>query len=317
MAMYMITRFCFLFLIAASYSCESPQNASAAKDREMFPEELVSFVPSEYNPVFSAGPADAWDKKIRERGFILYEDSVYKLWYTGFSSDDDNGTKYLGYATSPDGIRWKRFEGNPVFSEKWTEDMFVFRDSGKYYMYAEGVNDVAHYLVSDDGIKWEEKGDLIILKTNGDTIPGPYGTPVVYVQDGKWHLFYERNDEGIWLATSTDKRIWKNVQDEAVLKPGPEKFDLGAVAADQVIKYKERYYMLYHANADPMWTSKPSPWSSDIAVSEDLIHWKKYSGNPITDGDHSSPVFVFDGQKFILYTMHPDVWLYLPGNRTN
>ena len=190
MAMYMITRFCFLFLIAASYSCESPQNASAAKDREMFPEELVSFVPSEYNPVFSAGPADAWDKKIRERGFILYEDSVYKLWYTGFSSDDDNGTKYLGYATSPDGIRWKRFEGNPVFSEKWTEDMFVFRDSGKYYMYAEGVNDVAHYLVSDDGIKWEEKGDLIILKTNGDTIPGPYGTPVVYVQNGKWYLFY-------------------------------------------------------------------------------------------------------------------------------
>lgn len=295
-----------LFALFACHN-QSAQSGSADDD---FPAQLTEFTPHDKNPVFSAGAPDAWDRKIRERGFIIFEDTIYKLWYTGFISDDESDTRYLGYATSTDGISWQRHAGNPIFKEKWTEDMFVVRHDDRYYMYAEGVKDVAHYLISKDGIHWEEQGNLVILTTTGDTIPDPYGTPVIWIENNKWHLFYQRNDEGIWLATSNDQKTWKNVQDEPVLKPGPEKFDLGAVAADQVIKYKDRYYLYYHANADPMWTTRPSPWSSNVAVSNDLVHWKKYTGNPITDGDHSSPVTVFDGKRLRLYTMHPDVWLY-------
>jgi hypothetical protein len=68
--------------------------------------------------------------------------------------------------------------------------------------------------------------------------------------------------------------------------------------------------MYYHANADPGWTTKPTPWSSNIAMSEDLVHWKKYSGNPIVDGDHSSPIVVKAAGGYRLYTMHPEVFLY-------
>ena len=35
---------------------------------ELFPPELVSFVPSDENPLFTGTGADTWDRMIRERG---------------------------------------------------------------------------------------------------------------------------------------------------------------------------------------------------------------------------------------------------------
>lgn len=290
---------------------QSQKPVDTLKDLEDFPRELVAFTPYDHNPVFTGTKTETWDKAIRERGFILFEDGTYKMWYTGYTGND-NDTKYLGYATSKDGISWIRYQKDPVFSEKWTEDMSVTRFEGKYYMYAEGVNDVAHLLTSEDGINWQEQGDLIMLTTKGDTIPGPYGTPSLWIENGKWHLFYERNDEAIWLAVSDDKKTWTNVQDEPVLKKGPEVYDSGAVASNQIIKFREKYYMYYHATTDSGWNvpGNASLWTSNLAMSDDLVHWVKYPENPIVEGDHSSPIVVPDGNKFRLYTMHNEVWLY-------
>ena len=307
----------FSLLVWGLTGCGNDQQTATAYEEE-FPDELVTFSPYPHNPVFSGSGVETWDKKIRERGYILFEDSVYKMWYTG-SNNGLSDQMFLGYATSRDGVNWVRYPANPVFSEKWTEDMFVFKDGGRYFMYAEGKNDIAHHLSSDDGIRWEEQGDLLIQKVNGDTIPGPYGTPVVWVENGKWHLFYERMDEGIWLATSEDRIRWKNVSDEPVISLGPAAYDEGAVAADQVIKYKGRYYMYYHASSDPDWAKPGSNalWSSNVAMSVDLIHWTKYPLNPIVEGDHSSPILVFDGTQPRLYTMHNEVWLYFPEKDRN
>jgi hypothetical protein len=301
-------------VIIINPACKQKSSQDQKSDPGVFPDELVEFKAYEHNPLFTGTNSDTWDKFIRERGFILVEDSLYKLWYTGYSESnaESNGTKYLGYATSRDGINWTRFPKNPVFKEKWTEDMFVTRQDGKYYMFAEGVDDVAHLLTSENGTDWEEQGDLTIRTVKGDSIYGPYGTPSVFIEDGKWYLFYERNDEGIWVATSEDKLHWTNIQDEPVLAKGPDKYDEGAVAANQVIKYKGNYYIYYHGSSSPDW-NKPgnsAVWTSNVAYSPDLIHWIKYPENPIVDGDHSSPIMVPDGNKFRLYTMHDEVWLY-------
>ena len=276
-------------------------------NKEEFPDEMVSFVPYKTNPIFKGTGTDTWDKQIRERGYIIFEGGIYKMWYTGYNGDD-TVTKYLGYATSKDGINWNRYIKNPVFRKKWTEDMCVIKNEGKYYMFAEGRNDIAHSLVSNDGINWQEQGDLNIRTTDGKSIPGPYGTPTVWIENGKWYLFYERNDEAIWLAQSNDHKTWINVQDEPVIKTGPEKYDSGAVAANQVVKYKGRYYIYYHASSAPMASSML--WTSNVAMSTDLIHWVKYPKNPIVQGDHSSPITVFDGKRYRLYTMHDQVFLY-------
>lgn len=305
-----VISFGILLLILSFVSYKSIEKPDAKKPAQKeFPSRFVNFSPYKANPVFAGTGIDTWDKEIRERGFILFKNGLYKMWYTGYNPKKSD-QKFLGYATSKDGINWTRYPGNPIFKEKWTEDMFVIKNKGEYYMYAEGENDIAHFLTSRDGIHWTEKGDLIIKKANGEIIPGPYGTPTVWIDNDKWYLFYERNDEGIWLAESKDHKTWTNIQDTPVIKKGPGKYDTGALAADQVVKYKDRYYLYYHASSMPMESSVE--WTSNVAMSTDLIHWTKYNKNPVVNGNHSSPILVYDGEKYRLYTMHPQVYLYLP-----
>ena len=302
-----------LSLLFFGVSCKN-KKAEPTKDKTTvdFPSELVQFSALPSNPVFEGTKEDTWDKDLRERGYILYEDNAYKMWYTGYN-DSISENRYLGYATSQDGIAWERFSKQPILPEIWTEDMHVVKYNDTYYMMAEGKGDIAHMLTSPDGISWAPQGNLTILKVNGEPISeGPFGTPTIWIENDKKYLFYERNDLGIWLATSEDFKTWTNVQDEPVLEMGPGSNDSEAIAANQIIKYKEKYYMYYHGSANSDWI-KPgvvSLWTSNVAMSTDLLNWIKYPNNPIVEGDRSSPVLVFDGKEYKLYTMHDKVWLY-------
>jgi beta-1,2-mannobiose phosphorylase / 1,2-beta-oligomannan phosphorylase len=278
-----------------------------------FPRELVEWESYPGNPLFAGTGQDTWDHEIRERGFLLRDGAQWKLWYTGYDSRKSE-TKSLGYATSGDGLLFTRHPRNPIFDAVWTEDVFVVRHAGRYFMFAEGKGDVAHLLTSVDGVAWKEEGPLAIRTRSGEPLsPGPYGTPSVWIEGDTWYLFYERDDKGIWLATSKeqrkDRRVWRNVQDEPVIALGPEPYDRHAVALDQVVRYKGRYYGVYHANADPEWKG---PWTTCLAASSDLVKWEKYPGNPIIRSDDSSGILVDDGVRLRLYTMHPAVKLWLP-----
>ena len=286
-------------LFLALLSADSPQVA--------FPPELVNWKPVQTEPVFTGtGDEASWDKKIRERGFILYDQGMYHLWYTGYN-DTKSPNRFLGHATSPDGLKWTRDPAGPFVSDSWVEDMCIVKQKGMYWMFAEGKNDQAHLLTSPDGRDWTERGPLDIRRKNGQAIePGPYGTPTIWVEDGVWYLFYERRDQGVWLATSRDKKIWTNVQDEPVLTMGPAAYDSTAVAMNQIIKESGWYYALYHANAHQPWKD----WTSNLARSRDLIHWEKYAGNPLVQNNCSSPIFVDGPGGRRLYTMHPEVRVF-------
>jgi len=278
-----------------------------------FPRELVEWQAYPGNPLFTATGQDTWDHEIRERGFLMRDGAEWKLWYTGYDSRKSE-TKSLGYATSRDGLRFTRHPRNPIFNGVWTEDVFVVRHAGRYFMFAEGVGDIAHLLTSDDGVAWKEAGPLDVRTRAGKPLsPGPYGTPSVWIEGDTWYLFYERDDKGVWLATSKeqrkDRRVWTNVRDEPVIALGPDAYDRHAVALNQVIRYKGRYYGVYHANADPDWKG---PWTTCLAASDDLVRWEKYPGNPIVRSDDSSGILVDDGVRLRLYTMHPAVKLWLP-----
>jgi predicted GH43/DUF377 family glycosyl hydrolase len=280
--------------------------AAWALAADEFPPELVHFRPFEKNPVFAGAGGDAWDAKIRERGWILREGDAWRMWYTGYDASA-KPQMMLGYATSPDGLTWTRHFGNPIYHEHWVEDMQVVKQGNTYYMFAEGLDDQAQLLTSPDGLDWKREGQLDVRYTNGEPLSkGPYGTPTAWFEKGIWYLFYERSDKGIWLAKSTDLKVWTNVQDEPVLSPGPEPYDALMIALNQIIRHDGRYYAYYHGSGT---AQKPRLWTTNIAVSTDLIHWQKYSGNPLLpEGENkSSGIVIHDGKQWRLYTMHPEV----------
>lgn len=281
---------------------------------EDLPPALVRLAPYAGNPVFSGTGRDTWDRSIRERGYILFENGEYRLYYTGYDDRKGDASRTdpaLGLATSKDGFQWTRYSDRPLFAEGWTEDVNVVHDERGYYMVAEGKDDVAHALSSEDGIHFREVGPLDIRLKSGEPIPkGHRGTPALWHEPGKEYLFYEREDDGIWLATSTDRAVWTNVDDEPVIPRGPDAYDRHAVALDQVVKVEGRYYAYYHGNAQ---RDREGPWTTSLAVSDDLINWKKYAKNPILSCDCSSAVLVRDDKGAPrLYTMHPDVRVWLP-----
>ena len=279
-------------------------------DVSTFPKALTEWVPVQEKPVFEGTGGNTWDKKIRERGWILKIGPVYHLWYTGYN-DELSPNRFLGHATSSDGLKWTRDPANPLKTGSWVEDMCVIVKEGVYYMFAEGEKDQAHLLTSTDGVRWVEQGPLQIRKTNGRPIePGPYGTPTVWYENNVWNLLYERGDRGVWLARSKDLKIWTNIDDDPVLKMGPEAYDSQAVAINQVIKRDGWFYATYHATAQRPWKD----WTTCIARSKDLIHWEKFAGNPIVKNNCSSGILVETAEGLCLYTMHPSVRVFRQTN---
>jgi beta-1,2-mannobiose phosphorylase / 1,2-beta-oligomannan phosphorylase len=300
----------FVFVAPAAFAAEiAHRPASPAATR--FPSELVDWSPRAGNPVFTGRGADHWDKAIRERGWILRENGRYHLWYTGYDGTDD-GVKRLGYAHSPDGIHWKRSAKNPLSGDHWVEDMMVVKCGNTYYMFAEGrVDNHAAMLTSKDRVTWKWEGFLDVRRADEKTQEqGPCGTPTIWIENGKWYLFYERYDKGIWLATTRDvhSRVWRNVQDEPVLAPGPAEYDKDMIALNQIIKYRGAYYAFYHGSGEAM----PRTWNTNIARSTDLIHWRKYDGNPLIEDNKSSGVVIRNGTGFRMYTMHDQIDVFVP-----
>jgi predicted GH43/DUF377 family glycosyl hydrolase len=267
------------------------------------------FEPVQATPIFEAAP-DQWDAKIRERGWVLKDGEVWKLWYTGYDPDKQPLAMKLGYATSKDGITWTRHPQNPIISDFWVEDIMVVRDDQRYMMFAEGAGDQAQLLESTDGIQWKRLGTLDVRLTSGQPIPaGPYGTPTAWLENGVWNLFYERRDAGIWLARSTDLKTWTNVSDEPIIKPGPEPFDSLMIAMNQVVKVNGKYIAVLHGTGSP---EKPRQWCTTLFESDDLIHWKKSGHNPLrpVEENKSSGVLVQNGTGWRLYTMHDRVFVH-------
>jgi beta-xylosidase len=189
--------------------------------------------------------------------------------------------------------------------------MMVVRHGDTYYMFAEGLNDRAQLLSSPDGVHWKLLGTLDIRLTEGSPLsPGPFGTPTAWFEDGTWYLFYERRDAAVWLAKSKDLRVWTNVQDDPVLRPGPAHYDERAIALNQIMKYKGRYYAYYHG----IGPKTNGNWTTNVASSSDLIHWTKYPQNPLlpVEANKSSGIVVDDGHGLRLYTMHDQVHVHFP-----
>jgi hypothetical protein len=171
------------------------------------------------NPVLLPGPAGSWDAAICGPTVIKDYDAPpserYKMWYTGLKIEfigEISVTWAIGYATSPDGINWTKYPGNPVLEQgppgAWDAyfvcEPSVIKTRGMYEMWHSGapghenfdpINVSIGYATSNDGINWKKQG--LVLK---DGAPGEWDDvwtafPTVILEDTLYRMWYGGADK--------------------------------------------------------------------------------------------------------------------------
>jgi hypothetical protein len=169
-------------------------------------------------------PDQPWESTETAPGTVLFEGGVFKLWYHGGATSTAGGTyspnESIGYATSPDGLTWTKYSGNPILSHG-TSGSFDLEAANPvvfnlgalglgtgYRMYytgsATGTSGLSLAMAtSPDGISWTKyAANPIIANARWG---GAWGGALIPA-DGVWNLWYGTADgnSGLNYAYSSD-----------------------------------------------------------------------------------------------------------------
>lgn len=214
----------------------------------------------------------AWDSGGVFSPMVIKEDGQYKMWYAG-GTDFQNG---IGYATSPDGITWTKYAGNPIVipGASWERQAlgnhFVIHSSIGYQMwYSAGLSSGGYtggigYATSADGLIWEKdatRNPVLSLGNSGEWDAVFTWAPRVLILDKLYYMWYGGINMGnvrkVGLATSTDSgKTWTKHLDNPVLSPTPGTWDAQAVQDGFVMLRGDTLHMWYagirsYSSSDP------------------------------------------------------------------
>ena len=206
------------------------------------------------NPVIRLGPAESWDSSILICEAVLFdrEERVFKIWYVGGTT---GGVFGIGYATSPDGIHWTKYPGNPVIrvTEPWEgrniEGQSVLKTASGYKMWYASYHprqDQASigYATSPDGIHWDKhpQNPIFVPDQPGRWDGYSVDEPDIHYQDGIYQMWYKgwNRPMGVsWIgrATSVDGIHWERAPENPVLMTAnsPQAWDVFQVYRARVI----------------------------------------------------------------------------------
>lgn len=153
------------------------------------------------NPVLS--PQAPWEKNSVMNPTVLWDenDQLLKMWYSGGEQYEPDS---FGYATSPDGLHWTKWEENPIFNANpnlhWEQAKVggcqMIYENGWYRMFYIGYENVDYAQIgmarSRDGItNWERSAcnPIIAPSEDGWDAEACYKPFAVKREDG-WWLWY-------------------------------------------------------------------------------------------------------------------------------
>lgn len=159
-------------------------------------------------------PDRAWELQAIMCPHVLFdeEDQLYKMWYAAGCNHEPDA---IGYACSPDGIHWEKYENNPVLAGDksclWEQHKVVapcvIKQKGWFYMFYVGHLHEERAQVglarSADGITgWEKHPDNpLICPTEGDWDSVAVYKPFVLRAGDKWMMWYNgaAYEEPVWV----------------------------------------------------------------------------------------------------------------------
>ena len=209
------------------------------------------------NPVVAQGPKGAWDQldvfpgaALKDGGkTLLYYAADYKPYPPGVYTET---LHRIGVATSSDLRDWSKYEGNPILGPPLEGDLMKFFD-----------------LPSSDSATLQSGGGLVRLPN------GHYALTINVLSNLQWR--------GVWLTESASPLgPFRKVGRDPVLTLGaPGAFDGEHIHLHGVIqKPNGTYAMLYTGFNSAIARGKPGD-RGGLATSKDMVHWTKYSGNPV------------------------------------
>lgn len=145
--------------------------AQARKIGRAFSADGVNWVRDGGNPIFSPS-AGGWDAySVHEPNVFVMPDGTYRMYY-GAQTSSGNSTCGLGFATSPDGVTWTRYSGNPVISGSSGNFPFAVRRRHGYWLAWECSASLAVISwFSFDGVSWIAYGVNYLAGTAGAVDP--------------------------------------------------------------------------------------------------------------------------------------------------
>ncbi len=200
-----------------------------------------------------------WENEVN-RPVVLKHAGLYHMWYTGQAKNQSS----IGYATSIDGISWKRMSDKPVLSpDKPWEKVAVmcphvlWDDSAKTFRmwYSGGEQyepDAIGYATSSDGLKWTKRDAPVFVPDPKFPWEQQKVTACQVIQQGGWHLmfyigFRDTDHAQIGLARSRDGITqWQRHPANPIIRPGNQKWDHDACYKPYAIFDGEKWLLWYN-----------------------------------------------------------------------
>lgn len=215
-------------------------------------------------PVLTA--TSNWEGNSINIGSVIWTGSQFMMWYRGVGgpqgSAQANGA--VGFATSPDGVAWTKYSGNPVMTTSTVDSDFltnpyVIQVGSSFKMWYACKNPTLSgysicYAASSDGIGWTKQSSPVLQPSSGWEAGGLYSPTVVYDGTiyGMWYTGgYNPSGVGasvtrIGYATSSDGFSWSRDPNNPILSPGPPGgWDAGGVENQCAVQDKGGFLLYY------------------------------------------------------------------------
>ncbi len=269
----------------------------------------------------------------RERPFakdpsVTFYQGKYLMYYTipdGLKKDQDGW--HIGIAASEDMENWEKI--GEILPAKEYESKGLCAPCAKvindelhlfYQTYGNGPKDAICHAISTDGLNFTRDKSNPIFSPSGDWNVGRAIDADVFVKGDSAYLYWATRDMaykqqllGVSVAPLSGafkRNSWKQLSTEPLLKPELP-WEMNCIEAATIFEDKGKYYMFYAG------AYNSEVQQIGLAVSDDLIHWKRTSDQPVltkgkenewnsTESGHPGVFIDPDGTKWLFYQGNPD-----------
>jgi len=241
-------------------------------------------------PVMGHGPPGSFDETKVDHPTVVYFNNRFHMWYTG---GPRSGPYTIGYASSPDGMKWQRensgkpvLESGPVgkFDQHGVLHPTALRDeNGLLHLWYNGVDRGSGfrigYATSRDGIKWQRmnEGKPVLESTeiNGQAESYVYNAYVLR-DEGRYHMWYSSaqgiaqnryttNGSGIVYCASEDGIHWTRDSQVTIFNGPRGSLDEYSCFAPCVVRRDDALFM-YYSTGYLVQASDPRRFRTSLAI---------------------------------------------------